>query len=91
MTITFRLDDLQDGQLHLDSEDIAGVLNAQGIDETDCGFTGLLEIADESGWNNEEIWATKCSRPFDATASYTLIWAGDKLAPVTDWPGFEGP
>ena len=55
----------------LDSQDIAGALLAQDIDETDCGFTGLVEITDASGWKNEQIWAD------------------NKLAPVTDWPGFE--
>lgn len=84
------LSDIQDGHLHLDSQDIVSALNAEGIDETDCGFTGLVEFVDERGWETTRIYATNWSRPFDLDAQYVLIRMAGESAPVDVWPGFEG-
>lgn len=82
------LSDIQDGHLHLDSQDIASALNAEGVDETDCGFTGLVEFVTDRGWETTRLYATDWSRPFDLTARYVLIRMEGKSAPVAVWPGF---
>jgi hypothetical protein len=83
------LSDIQDGQLVLDSQDIAHALIAEGIDETDCGFTGLVEFVSERGWETTRLYATNWSRPFDLEARYVLIRLDGATAPVGIWPGFE--
>ncbi|WP_313806636.1 hypothetical protein [Sphingobium sp.] len=80
------LGDIPVGQLYTDPLAIAQALDAQRIDETDCGFTGLLEITDDSGWHTQQMWATDADHPSSPTAVYVLIYANGKLASVDDWP-----
>lgn len=84
------LSEIQDGHLHLDSQDIAFALNGENVDETDCGFTGLVEFVSERGWETTRMYATNWSRPFDLDARYVLIRQDGVTAPVDVWPGFEG-
>lgn len=83
------LSEIQEGNLILGSQEIADALLEESIDETDCGFTGLFQITDASGWKTTELWATNSGQPSDPAAGYTLIRANGTTAPVTDWPGFE--
>lgn len=85
-----RLADIQDGHLYLDSQDIAHALHAEGVDETDCGFSGLVEFVTDGGWNTTRLYATDWSRPFDLEARYVLIRHDGRTAPVDVWPGFGG-
>ncbi len=84
------LSEIQEGQLYLDSQDIASALSAENVDETDCGFTGLVEFVGDRGWKTTRLYATNWSRPFDLDAKYVLIRMDGRSAPVDVWPGFGG-